>query len=131
MKRWSLSLFLLAVACTTPAEESEPEQNVKPAEAEPRPPGIAGTLTFSWDGQEKTLPIEALLQKQQPSEIEVDDPYYKKKKRYRAVALVPLLEQGFGKGREELAGAHFVLEAKDGYQTPIDGQKLLVPAVHL
>lgn len=95
------------------------------------PPSISGSLTFVWEGKPRELLIDDLLRAQKPVEIEVDDPYYKQRKRYRALALVPAFEQGFGKGLAELRRAHFVLEAKDGYQTPIDGQSLLVGDVYL
>ncbi len=78
------------------------------------------TLTFVRDGKTvKSMTRAELTRAVTPETIEGFDPYYGKKKRFRAVRLARVLEQGFGAGtfdKEE-----FVLRARDGYAVPMRG----------
>jgi mono/diheme cytochrome c family protein len=57
------------------------------------------------------------------------DPYYNKKKTYRALPLRPILERGFA--GVPLDGQDFLLRAKDGYTVPIAGVRLLEPGAYV
>jgi mono/diheme cytochrome c family protein len=92
---------------------------------------VPGSLTFSWGRETRSFPIDEFIKSGKSAEVVVDDPYYKKKKRYRALPLIPVLEKGFGKTLDELKRSRFTLEASDGFQTPIEGVRLLVPEVYL
>lgn len=57
--------------------------------------------------------------------LTVNDPYYGRRKRFRALALAPLLQTAFGEPLDALRGADFVLRARDGYTVPLAGARLL------
>lgn len=78
------------------------------------------TLTFVRDGKMvKSMTRAELARAIPPETVEGFDPYYGKKKRFRAVKLSRVIAQGFGDGafdKEE-----FVLRARDGYAVPMRG----------
>jgi mono/diheme cytochrome c family protein len=59
------------------------------------------------------------------------DPYYNKKKTYRALALGPVLERGFAGSGVALPSQDFVLRARDGYAVPITGSRLLEQGAYI
>lgn len=59
--------------------------------------------------------------------VEVDDPYYGRRKSFHAVPLRCALERGFGVPVAELAAESFLLQAVDGYAKPADGARLGEP----
>lgn len=89
----------------------------------------APCLRFVRDGVEvTTLDREALTAAVGAVTVEEYDPYYGRRKRFRALPLRPLLQAGFGEAREDL---HYVLRARDGYTVPLSGKRLLEPGGHL
>ncbi|RDV37273.1 cytochrome c [Bradymonadaceae bacterium TMQ3] len=90
--------------------------------------GDGATLIFARGSQEvsrKGVP-------QGPTEqITVEDPYYEHTKTFRAVELLPLLEEAYGMSSAELARQDFVLESIDGYAAPIPGERLTEPGAYL
>ena len=64
-------------------------------------------------------------------QITVEDPYYEKTKTFRAIELLPVLEEAYGMSSAELAGQDFMLEAIDGYAAPIPGSRLTEPGAYL
>ena len=50
--------------------------------------------------------------------VEVDDPYYESRKRYRACPLVSLLTAGFGMAPDQLGAEDVLFHALDGYVKP-------------
>jgi mono/diheme cytochrome c family protein len=63
--------------------------------------------------------------------VETDDPYYRTRKRFRAIPLNEALVHGFGKDLAALREESFVLRALDGYAVPIDGSRLLEGGAYL
>jgi mono/diheme cytochrome c family protein len=63
--------------------------------------------------------------------VSVDDPYYGRRKSYRACPLADVLRIGFGEPVAALAGEGFVLRARDGYAKPASGARLLEPGGYL
>jgi mono/diheme cytochrome c family protein len=59
------------------------------------------------------------------------DPYYNKKKTYRAVPIRAVLEKGFVGLGAPLEAQDYVLRAKDGYTVPIAGARLLEPGAYV
>ncbi|HEY8074298.1 MAG TPA: hypothetical protein VIF62_09315, partial [Labilithrix sp.] len=59
------------------------------------------------------------------------DPYYNKKKTYRAVPMRPLLERGFAGVPGKLEEHDYVLRARDGYTVPLAGARLLEPGAYI
>ena len=115
-----------SVTAISPSKESPPQNAPGPSAPTPR-----STLDFVAQGKTRTTGIEELIRQVGAKTIEVDDPYYRKKKRYRALQLSKVLETGFSRNAEELARAHFVFQARDGYETSLAGDRLLGPDVHL
>ncbi|TXD34917.1 cytochrome c [Lujinxingia vulgaris] len=90
--------------------------------------GDGATLIFAQGSEEvarKKIP-------EGPTEqVSVDDPYYEKTKTFRAVPLLPLLQEAFGMTSAELERQDFVLEAIDGYAAPVTGARLSEPGAYL
>jgi mono/diheme cytochrome c family protein len=59
--------------------------------------------------------------------VEVDDPYYEKRKRFLAWPLRCVLEQGFGALGADVAAGDVLLRALDGYTRASEGAVLLEP----
>lgn len=79
------------------------------------------------DGDARAVDLEALRAACEASEIEVDDPYHRKRMRYAALPLRCVLDRGFddGGGAEGLRGQGLLLRALDGYTRPVAGRELL------
>jgi mono/diheme cytochrome c family protein len=80
----------------------------------------AATLEFLRDGTVVRRLDDATLAKRcGVRTIEVDDPYYEARKRYRACPLARVIEAGFGRSLDALDGEEDVLfRALDGYVKP-------------
>jgi mono/diheme cytochrome c family protein len=63
--------------------------------------------------------------------VAVDDPYYGKRKRFRAWPLGCVLEQGFGPLATDFAEQEVLLRALDGYARATPGAVLVEPGGHL
>lgn len=113
----------------TPPPCGSAPSNASPSKAGSTASLGSASLVFDFEGKTSSLTLDELVARVPPREIEVDDPYYRTKKHYRAMPLVAVLERGFGKPADELRRAHFVLEAKDGYQTEVSGDRLIAPEV--
>jgi mono/diheme cytochrome c family protein len=59
--------------------------------------------------------------------VEIDDPYYQGRKRFLALPLACVLEQGFGKPASAQRDENFFLRALDGYVKPASGARLAEP----
>lgn len=85
-------------------------------------------LHFVRDGQAvHTVDLRALRAGCAVQTIAVDDPYYGRRKQYRACPLADVLRIGFGAPATALTGASYLLRALDGYTKPADGATLLEP----
>jgi mono/diheme cytochrome c family protein len=96
--------------------------------AEGTPPGAGDQLRFVRDGQVVKVVSRSDLEAACGVEtIDVDDPYYEKRMRYRACPLRAVLEMGFGDPVDGLAEDDFLLRALDGYVKPSTGKRMLEP----
>ena len=94
--------------------------------------GAEARLVFEKDGKEiATLALSELSRDVAPETFTAFDPYYNKKKTYRALPMRAVLERGFRGLGAELEAQDFVLRAKDGYTVPISGARLLEPGSYL
>lgn len=83
-------------------------------------------LRFVRDGRTVAqLGTRALVDITPLTTVSTDDPYYGRRKRFRAIELEPVLRHAFGLSHAELAAESFVLRATDGYAVPIPGARLL------
>ncbi len=81
--------------------------------------GHAATLEFVRDGTTvRRLDGDALARTCKPRTIEVDDPYYEARKRYRACPLAAVIEAGFGTPAGRIDTEDVVFRALDGYAKP-------------
>src|SRR5437016_5511483 len=113
-------LLTLAIAASCARERS-----VADAGAEAR-------LVFEKDGQViVALTISELARDVPPETFTAYDPYYNKKKTYRALPVKAVLERGFRGVGAPLETQDFVLRAKDGYTVPIAGARLLEPGAYI
>jgi mono/diheme cytochrome c family protein len=81
--------------------------------------GHAATLEFVRDGTTvRRLDDVALARTCTPRTIEVDDPYYEARKRYRACPLAAIIEAGFGAPPARLETEDVLFRALDGYTKP-------------
>ncbi len=87
-------------------------------------------LSFVWRGQVRELPKETLRAACALAVVEVDDPYYRTRKRFRACPLQRVLELGFG-DPQVVAGQDLLLRAIDGYTRSVAGDQLLLAGAHL
>lgn len=97
---------------------------VKPAESrEAIPPGLK--LEFvSEGGLSKTLSVTAYARAHTPRIVTIDDPNHHHRKSYLALPLLPLLVEGFGISTEEMHSRKIIMEALDGYASPVSGEVL-------
>jgi len=103
MKRVALAIVVV-LACKKPASVDD-----------------GASLTFVRDGNTvATLTRAQMTEAIAPETVEGFDPYYGKKKRFRALRLSRVLERGFG-GASGLDKEEFVLRARDGYAVPMRG----------
>jgi len=89
----------------------------------------APRLAFEKDG----APLKSLALADLPGveTFTAFDPYYNKKKTYRALPMRAVLEKGFAGLAAPLEQQDFVLRAKDGYTVPIAGARLLEPGAYI
>ena len=81
--------------------------------------GHAATLEFVRDGATvRRLDEAALARACAPRTIEVEDPYYEARKRFRACPLAAVIEAGFGAPPARLESEDVVFRALDGYAKP-------------
>jgi mono/diheme cytochrome c family protein len=82
-------------------------------------PAHAATLEFLRDGTViRRLDAATLVETCGVRSIDVDDPYYEARKRYRACPLAAVLEAGFGVPAGRLDGEDVLFRALDGYVKP-------------
>ncbi len=65
------------------------------------------------------------------TDIEGFDPYYQRKKHFRGYELAKTLVKSLDLPIETLRKAYFVMRAKDGYEVPISGERLLEPGAFI
>jgi mono/diheme cytochrome c family protein len=88
-------------------------------------PSATRELVFLRDGVEvKRLDAEALERRCGVRTVEIDDPYYEARKRFRACPLGEVLALGFGAPAATLRGRDVLLRALDGYAKPTTGERL-------
>jgi mono/diheme cytochrome c family protein len=86
------------------------------------------TLKFERDGALlRELSLAELRRACHEQAVELDDPYYGRRKRFQACPLREVLEAGFGNELADAATADFFLRARDGYTRPASGARLLEP----
>ncbi len=84
------------------------------------------TLRFLLDGTEVgSIDRAALEARCNTQRIEVDDPYYGRRKSFLACPLRKVLALGFGEAALTFADRNFFLRARDGYVKPASGSVLL------
>jgi mono/diheme cytochrome c family protein len=89
-------------------------------------------LRFLRAGQpERVVSAAALASACEERRVEVDDPYYERRMRFRAWPLGCVLAQGFGALGPGFAQEQVLLRALDGYTRATDGAVLLEPGGHL
>ena len=94
--------------------------------------GADARLVFERDGKEiASIALAELVRDVPPETFTAFDPYYNKKKTYRALPLRPVLERGFRGVGVSLEQQDFVLRAKDGYTVPLSGARLLEPGAYI
>jgi mono/diheme cytochrome c family protein len=88
----------------------------------------AAALRFTRDGREvRSIPIAELRASCGERLVSVDDPYYGKRKTYRACPLAEVVRLGFGVPASELASSDVVFRATDGYAKASSGARLAEP----
>jgi mono/diheme cytochrome c family protein len=105
---------LLALALALAAPDADPALRFTRAGAEPRSVGAAALRA--------ACPVVT---------VEVDDPYYEKKKRFLAWPLACVLQQGSGALGPDFAQQEVLLRALDGYTRASEGAVLLEPGGHV
>ncbi|MEM6531747.1 MAG: cytochrome c [Myxococcota bacterium] len=82
-------------------------------------------LRFQIKGTNRpTLKVRDLIARLEVREVEIDDPNHKKEKRFAVIPLLPVLLDGLGLDESALADTKIVMEARDGYASPVDGKIL-------
>jgi mono/diheme cytochrome c family protein len=93
--------------------------------AHPAPAADEPTIRFSVaDRPVKTLNLTQLRARLAARDIELFDPHYKKRKRFRAFALADVMDAGFGKAWRSDDYREVVFVASDGYRAVSDRDKL-------
>lgn len=77
------------------------------------------------------LDLPALLRAAPEREIDGEDPYYERRKRFRALPLEPILARAFAEDVDSLRQRDFILRARDGYAVPLSGARLCEGGAHL
>lgn len=96
------------------------------------PSSPSGDLTFRRHGElVTTLSLAELARAFEPTIVTTDDPYYERRKRFRAMPIEPILERAFGASIDTLRRESFVLKARDGYAVPMAGERLLEGGAHV
>ena len=89
-------------------------------------------LVFARDGAPQArIELDALRRECDVVRVEVEDPYYSRRKAFFACPLAELLGRGFGVAPESLVDETFFLRARDGYTRQASGARLLEPGGHL
>jgi mono/diheme cytochrome c family protein len=119
---------LLVSACSEQPSPPASAASASPSassSASPADNDARASLAFSVEGKPVRSLTKRELGERIPTEtFTVRDPYYNKKKTFRALPLRRVLELGFEGQKLELPKQHFVLRAIDGYTVPIDGTRL-------
>jgi len=111
------------VACGRPAPGSRAAGTGSAAQAQ---------LEFRRDGHAlRSLTRAQLETGAAAEEFSVEDHYYRRAKRFRAVSLRRVLEIGFANRAENLVHEQFVLRAQDGYTVPIAGERLFEDGAYI
>lgn len=85
----------------------------------------AADLRFLREGNEvKVVDVPALMRACPVATVEIDDPNYGARRRYRACPLATVLAFGFGERPEALGSADVFIRAWDGYDKPTDAARL-------
>jgi len=122
-----LTLVLGVFACGGDRETPTPAAL---PEARPIIPDIE--LTFVRDKQELRRVSLPQLNVHAPARVvESDDPYYGRRKRFRALPLNEVLVFAFQTDLTSLRAQSFVLRALDGYAVPVQGARLLEGGAYL
>lgn len=89
-------------------------------------------LEFSRDGQRvRRVELAELKSACGVTRVEVDDPYYGRRKSFWACPLDRVLALGFGQAPEPGSNQNFFLRARDGYTQPVSGARLAEAGGHL
>ena len=78
-----------------------------------------------------TLDLAALQRLAATRDVVGPDPYYQRRKHFRALPIEPLVVGGFGEALAVLQQRDFVLHARDGYAVPVAGAQLLLGGAHI
>ena len=109
-----MGAVLAALALLLAAPAAEPSLRFEPAGAEPR-----------------VVTTSALGKACKTETVELDDPYYRRHKRFLAWPLRCVLETGLGALGPDFAGQDVLLRALDGYASTSTGEVLLEPGGYL
>jgi hypothetical protein len=91
-------------------------------------PAAEPSLRFERPGVEpRTVSATEVRAACRTETVEVDDPYYERRKRFLAWPLRCVLEQGFGATGPDFAAGDVLLRALDGYTRASEGAVLLEP----
>ena len=130
------AVFLLMTAAAARAQVAAAPATAHPAaapsaaasSATSSAPQADTALQFVRDGRVvSTLDLAALRRACHEQTVAIDDPYYGRRKSFRACPLAEVLQIGFGAPPETLAGDEFLLRALDGYTKPSTGARLVEP----
>jgi len=126
---WALAMLC---ACAQPDPVRTETTATSSASASTDDADARATLAFAVEGRSaRSITKQDLMQRIPVETLTVHDPYYNRKKTFRAVPLKRVLELGFVGEKLDLAKQHFVLRAIDGYTVPIEGKKLLETGAYL
>src|SRR5205085_5480255 len=93
---------------------------------------FAVDVRFLREGQlVKVVDVAMLVRSCAPRTVEVDDPNYGARKRYRACALADVLGFGLGAPPATLGAADIFIRAWDGYDKPTTAARLAEPGAWL
>jgi mono/diheme cytochrome c family protein len=127
------AVFLLATAAAARGQVAAPASAPPPAAPAATAPDAAPqadtALQFVRDGRVvSTLDLAAIRRVCHEQTVAIDDPYYGRRKSFRACPLAEVLQAGFGASPDTLRGDEFLLRARDGYTKPSTGAQLLEPS---
>lgn len=109
-----LLAFLVAALAAAPAR----------AEAD----DTAATLSFAVSGSVvRRLSLDELRAALPVQRVEIDDPFYGKRKVFLALRLADVIALGFGRPAESFDSENFFLRARDGYSKPVSAERLAEP----
>lgn len=90
------------------------------------------TLHFVRAGRPvRTVDLATLTKHCSVQTVSLDDPYYGRRKSYRACPIADVLRIGFDEPAGDLAKESFLLRARDGYAKPASGARLLEPGGYI